>query len=91
MRGLLGRKTFLAGEALLIRPCSSVHMFFMRFAIDIVFLDPQYRAVGLLADLRPWTVSPVFWKAHSALELPAGTLSRADVRVGDILTISFQK
>ena len=87
MRGLLGRSSLPAGEALVIAPCQSVHMLFMRFPIDVVFADSDNRVVGLCADLRPFSLSPVFWKSACAIELPAGTIKKTNIRVGDNLSI----
>jgi uncharacterized membrane protein (UPF0127 family) len=54
MRGLLGRSNLPSGEGILLRPASSVHMAFMRFAIDAVFLDRDLRVLKVSADLKPW-------------------------------------
>ena len=84
MRGLLGRDGLDAGEGLLIRPTNSVHMFFMRFAIDVVFLDRELRVLKIAQQLRPWRTA-ARWRAHSALELPAGECARLGLEVGDRL------
>lgn len=75
------------GHGLLIRPCNSVHMFFMRFPLDVVFLTKDGVIERLLPDLRPWHVSPVVLKAHMTLELPAGTIARYGLTVGDRLVL----
>ena len=54
MRGLLGRSGLSSGEGMLLRPAASVHTAFMRFSIDVVFLDREDRVVKVAADLRPW-------------------------------------
>ena len=72
--GLMGRRALPAGEGLWIEPCSSIHMFFMRFPIDAVFLDRERRVKRVLLGLRPWRVSPIVLGARSVVELPAGTL-----------------
>jgi len=86
MRGLLGRTGLEAGTGLLIDASPSVHMFFMRFAIDVVFLDIKRRIVGTAHTLRRWRVAGAR-RAVAALELPAGTAARHDLAVGDLLTI----
>jgi uncharacterized membrane protein (UPF0127 family) len=88
LRGLLGTRDLPAGDALWIRPCRQVHMFGMRYAIDVVFLDDGHRIVGLAADLQPWRVSPRVAEATSVLELPAGTIAGAGLREGHPLTIA---
>ena len=85
MKGLLGRRAFSDGEALVIRPCQSVHMLFMPFAIDVIFLDRQKRVVGLCRNLKPFQFSPVFWKSACAIELPAGTIEKTKTAAGDRL------
>jgi uncharacterized membrane protein (UPF0127 family) len=88
LRGLLGRGSLPAGEGLWITPCSSVHTLFMRFPIDVLFLDRTgTEAVALIERMVPWRVTRVYLRAGSALELPAGTLTRTGTQVGDRLTI----
>lgn len=83
--GLQFARELPEGEGLLIRPCNSVHMFFMRFAIDVVFLTKDLVVERLLADLQPWRVSPVVFGAYQTLELPAGTIARFGLKEGDRL------
>jgi uncharacterized membrane protein (UPF0127 family) len=71
MRGLLGRDGLEPGEGMLISPCPSVTTFFMRFAIDVVFLDRDRQIVKVIDSLRPWRNAGAR-RAHAALELPAG-------------------
>ena len=85
LRGLLGRPPLEAGEGLLIEPCNGVHMFLMRYAIDVAFLDRQWRVVEVRRGLRPWRVVPWVRRTHAVLELGAGTLDRAGVQAGDVL------
>jgi hypothetical protein len=84
-RGLLGRAGLAAGEGLILRPCNSVHMFFMHFSIDVAFLDRKGKVVGLAWNLPPGTVSKIYPKAAQAVELPAGTLGRTGTATGDVL------
>ncbi len=84
MRGLLGRRQLPSGEGILLKPASSVHMAFMRFAIDAVFLDRELRVVKVAADLRPWRIASAR-RAKSVLELPAGEAARRGLTVGDRL------
>jgi uncharacterized protein len=86
MKGLLGRRELPAGEGILIRPTSSIHMFFMRFPIDAVFLDRDLRIVGIAESLRPWRVAGRRG-AHSVLELRAGEVARRALRQGDRLVL----
>jgi uncharacterized membrane protein (UPF0127 family) len=89
-RGLLFRPPLVEGEGLLIQPCNSVHTFMMGFPIDVLFLDQERRVVHLVEAMRPQRVSRIVWKAHSTLELPAGTAQRTGTQVGDQLTVVEQ-
>ena len=71
MRGLLGRSGLAPGEGMLFRPAGSVHMFFMRFAIDVVFCDRDLAVLGIERDLRPWRMAGRKG-AKVVVELPVG-------------------
>jgi uncharacterized membrane protein (UPF0127 family) len=86
MKGLLGRRDLPNGEGILLKPASSVHMAFMRFAIDAVFLDRDLRVVKIAADLRPWKIAGSRG-AKAVLEISAGEASRRGLTVGDRLTV----
>jgi uncharacterized membrane protein (UPF0127 family) len=84
MRGLLGRSELRPGEGLLLRPASAIHTWFMRFPIDAVFLDRDWRVVGISDDVRPWRAASRRG-AKAVLELPAGESSRRGLALGDQL------
>jgi uncharacterized protein len=84
MRGLLGRRELPSGEGILLKPASSVHMAFMRFPIDAVFLDRELRIVKIAAGLRPWRAAGAR-RSKSVLELAAGEAARRRIKVGDRL------
>jgi uncharacterized membrane protein (UPF0127 family) len=84
MRGLLGRKSLEPGGGMLLTPEKSVHMFFMRFPIDVVFLDRDHKVVGVRHELRPWQMAGARG-AHAALELPAGSASASGISEGEVL------
>jgi uncharacterized protein len=73
LRGLLGTKTLEAYTGLLLADCNAVHMFFMRYALDIVYVDADFRIVKIVEDLHPWQISGCC-KAKHTIELPAGTV-----------------
>lgn len=81
-KGLLGRDSLSPGEGLWIIPCESVHTFFMRFPIDLVYLDRKNRIRKVKNGVAAWRLSACFL-AHSVLELPAGTVRRTDTQRGD--------
>ena len=85
-RGLLGRESLAPEEGLWIVPCPMIHTFFMRFPIDVVFLDRDLRVVRAIEGLGPWHVSPWVLGARSVLELAAGEL-RGAVKTGDEVEI----
>ena len=84
MRGLLGRASLPAGEGILLRPAGSIHTFFMRFPIDVVFLDQEDRVVGFDESVPPWRTTSRRG-AKSVVELAAGECERRGLRVGDRL------
>lgn len=84
MQGLLGRESLNAGEALWITPCSSIHMLFMRFAIDVAFLDRRFMIVKL-ATYQPWSFYGGHLRAHSVLEMPLGSIALYQLQVGQTL------
>ena len=87
LKGLLGRDGLEAGEGLLLRPASSVHTCFMRFPIDVVFLDRELVVLGIADGLAPWKAAGKRG-AKAALELPAGEAARRGLAVGDRLTLA---
>ena len=86
-RGLLGRPPPERGTGLLLEPCQSVHMFFMRYAIDVIFLDADYRVVAVRAGLRPWRVTRYYRTAYAALELREGAAAEAGLEPGHQLAL----
>jgi uncharacterized membrane protein (UPF0127 family) len=82
--GLLGRKRLPHGHGLLIKPSWSIHTWFMRFTIDVVFLDRELRVLKIRKQMRPWRATARF-RADSALELTAGECDRLGLAVGDLL------
>ena len=85
--GLMFRPALPPGHGLALQPCSSIHMFFMRFALDVAFLDRDGRVVRTYHAIKPWRISRVVRGARSAVELPAGTLRAAGVERGAVLRL----
>jgi uncharacterized membrane protein (UPF0127 family) len=88
MRGLLGRSGLETGEGILLQPASSVHTFFMRFAIDVVFLNRDGEVLKVADRVRPWRTSAAKG-AKAVLELGPGEAGRRGIRVGDRLAVSL--
>ncbi len=87
MLGLLGRKSLEPGQALVIEPCRSVHTAFMRFAIDVVYVDRAWRVVKVVRHLRPYRASVAFAKAYASIELLSGTVAQTGTTAGDVLAL----
>jgi len=84
MRGLLGKRGLASGEGLLIRPAPSIHTFFMRFPIDVVFLSRQGEVLKVAERVRPWRARSCR-HSYAVLELAAGEAGRRGIAAGDRL------
>lgn len=87
-RGLMLRKTIGQHEGLLLLPCSSIHMFFMKFAIDAVYLDKSFRVLGK-ETISPWRIGKRFKGTYAVLELAAGMA--AGIQTGDLLPLETER
>ena len=85
LKGLLGTASLPDGEGLLLSPCNSIHMFGMKYAIDVVFLDKELVVVDVLENIAPGKASRVYRKAYCCLELPAGKVNETGTTIGDKL------
>jgi hypothetical protein len=85
-RGLLGRSHLPVDAALIIAPCQAVHTFGMQFAIDVIYAARDGRVIKLHPNLGAARISAAF-TAFAAIEMAAGAIDRAGVRVGDRLEI----
>ena len=86
--GLLKHESLPKGQGLWISPCESIHTFFMKFPIDVLYLTKQKKVRKIRKNLKPWRLSACLF-ARSVLELPAGTAEETGTRVGDLL--QFEK
>jgi uncharacterized membrane protein (UPF0127 family) len=87
LRGLLGTRALPRGDGLLLRPCRQVHSFFMRYALDLVFVDAEGRVLLTVADFPRNRISPHVRTAAAVLELPAGSLAETPAEPGDRLCL----
>ena len=85
-KGLLGRHELAPGSAMILAPCSSVHTFFMKFIIDVVFVDRNGSVLKGVADLKPWRIA-ARPGAYAVIELNAGAIRRSELKVGDRLSV----
>ena len=86
-RGLLGRELLPDGIALIIAPCQAIHTFRMRFPIDVVFADRAGRVVHFRSHVGPRRITGAL-RAFAAIEMASGAAARADIRIGDVLSIA---
>lgn len=85
LKGLLGKAGLGAEEGIWLKPCNSIHMFFMKFPIDALFLDKDLRIVKIYHSIQPWRISSLIFKASSVVEIQAGRAKLLNLEVGDQL------
>ena len=85
-RGLMGRPSIPENTGLMIKPCNSVHCFFMKFPIDVIFLDKENRIVHISENMRPGSVSPIVRKANYVIEVNTSVFQN-NIKIGDILQL----
>ncbi len=85
LMGLMFRPRLEPGEGLWLEPCRQVHTHFMRFPLDLVFMDPEGRVLRVLRAFPPWRVSPLVAGARAVLEIPAG--AAGGTQPGDVVRI----
>lgn len=83
--GLLSKRSIEENEGLLIVPCTSIHTFFMRFTIDLVFLDKNNRVVGTCSNVYPNRIRFAPRKTHSVLEIAEGNVKKTGIHLDDLL------
>ncbi len=84
-KGLLFTQNLPKNQGLWLIPCNSVHMFGMRYPIDVLFLDRNNRVIHKIAKLKPNRISPIIFKAKSVIEFPAAWLQKHSVSIHDHL------
>ena len=90
--GLIGRESLEPGrEALILYPCRSVHTFFMRFALDLLYVDREGQVVESVSNLSPRSSGPLVRAAVMVIELPAGVIKEHGVKKGDQLLFNGSK
>jgi uncharacterized membrane protein (UPF0127 family) len=91
MKGLLGRGGLNSGEGILIMPCNSIHMFFMKFPIDAVFLDKEFRVIKIYHSIQPWKMTRGIRNVHAVLEMKAGQCREAKLAEGMKLQFDLKR
>ena len=79
LKGLMFRIRPIKDEGILLKPCNSIHMFFMFFPIDVIFLNEANEVVFVKENVKPWSVIWPVKGAVAAIELPAGAISGTGV------------
>lgn len=87
LKGLIGCAGLAPGEGLIIVPCKGVHMWFMRFPIDVIYVDARDQVVDVDECLRPWRIGRPRPRARYVVEVPAGTVRTTGTAPGDRLQV----
>lgn len=85
MIGLMFQKNIKKG--LLLFPNNSIHTFFMKEAIDVVYLNKQNEIIKISQEMRPWRVGPIVFKGVKTLELPLGSVNIYLLKVGQLIQL----
>lgn len=85
--GLLGRTHLEPNQALWIKPCNNIHTFFMKFAIDCIFVDRNLEIKKIVKTVKPFRMVGPYWKAHSVIETKAGFAEEKNLQIGDQLYV----
>lgn len=86
-KGLIGASTLNQGEALILFPCNCIHTFFMRFPIDVLFINKESAILYAFENMKPFRFSPIIRTSYMVVELPAGRLSSTGTATGNHLQL----
>lgn len=86
-KGLLGKDNLPQGHALLIKNCSSIHTFFMKFDLDVIFVDRNLKVTSIHTNIPAWRLVIPRWGSKDVIEMASGQLSSAIVETGDELYV----
>lgn len=86
LKGLMFAKEMVGYDGLFIRPCNSIHTFFMRFPIDVLFMNKNFKIIKIVKNLSPWRMTRMYFSAHQVLEIKGGTLDER-IQEGDVLEV----
>ena len=85
--GLMGKKNLPSGRGLFLAPCNSIHMFFMRFSIDAIYLDKNFKIKKIVRNLPTWRGLSICFGAYGVLEVSAGDADKFNFKVGQTFDI----
>ena len=84
--GLLGTTKLGEGEGIILKPCAQIHTFFMRTAIDVIFIGNNLEVIRVIENMGPWRLSPLLLKSVYTVELAAGAL-KGRLKKGDSIVL----
>jgi uncharacterized membrane protein (UPF0127 family) len=87
MKGLLGKRGLGPDEALILKPSNSIHTFFMRFPIDVLFVDKEGRLIKAISAMKPFRLTRLYYRAVLVVELGAGIIRSTATSGGDLIMI----
>ena len=87
LKGLLGYKSIGKNQAIILRPANSIHTFFMRFPIDVLFVDRNNIVIKTVSNMVPFRATAIYFKSLVVIELPSGMISTTQTAEGDYLQI----
>lgn len=85
LKGLMFEEKLDKLHGLIIYPCNSIHMFFMNFPIDVLFVDKNDVVVGMRKNIKPWQISKIYFSAEYVLEMSSGIIDDRNICIGDKL------
>ncbi len=83
LKGLMFKKRLHGMDALCLMPCNSIHTFFMRFSIDVIFLGKEGQVLKIIHELKPNKVSPIIRKSSCVIETTGGFCKLKGVKEGE--------
>lgn len=84
--GLMFKKNWELYDGLVLSPCNSIHTCFMKFKIDVIFLDKSNKVISFFLGLSPWRLTPIYFKAVKVIELPENAI-KGDIQKGDSIEV----
>jgi hypothetical protein len=89
LKGLLGTTSLGEGQGLILVGEKSIHTFFMKFPIDVVYVDKDYQVLRTDVNMSPYRIGPFITQSAYVLEMPVGTIAATATQPGDQLRFEF--
>ena len=84
--GLMFTNDLDSREGLVLRPCNSIHTFFMNYSIDVIFLDKNFKVIKIIYDMQPWRMSGMYFRANQVLEMKSKR-DHCSISIGETLEV----